>query len=90
MMADQAAVTVGTSSTELIAADDSRVLASLSTWIYITNLDVADVFVGDEDVTTATGTPIAAGETMVFPTRPRRALHGISAAGSAPVRYFIR
>jgi hypothetical protein len=89
-MADQGAVTVGTSSTELVAAGNDEANAADAGFIYITNNDSADVFIGDDTVTTTTGIIIPAGETFAFHAKRSRPLHGISAAGGANVRYFIR
>lgn len=85
----QGAVTIGTSATEIVAADDVR-QTGRGGIIYFTNEDVNDVWVGDSGVTTSTGTRVPPGEMMPFRAVVGHGLFGISAAGSAPGRFYVR
>ena len=89
-MAMQDLVTVGTAPTQLIAEDDPRLQRASGCWI--TNMDVADIRVGDAEVTMTTGTLIPPGEAMSWPagTPSSEPLYAISAAGNAPVQYALR
>lgn len=76
---DGRAVSVGTTATLLSDAD--------SGWIerLFTNVGSASVYIGNENVTTATGTPIAAGGSFAEAIFSGR-VYGIVASGTEEVR----
>lgn len=88
-MAQQAAVSVETSATELVAADDKRQTGSNGI-IYVHNAGSTDIYVGDAEVTTATGIPVASGKTEPFRAVNGHGLFGIVASGTESARYLIR
>lgn len=88
-MADQAAVTVTTTATEIVAADDPR-QSGPNGIIIVENRGSEEVFIGDNAVTTSTGIAIASGAKEPFRAANGKPLFGIVAAGSEEVRFFIR
>jgi hypothetical protein len=87
-MADQGAITVTTSSTQIVAASDGRLQGDKG-FIVVHNAHTADVYIGASDVTTSTGIILPAGETQRFVLRPTKALHAILASGTGTIRYGI-
>lgn len=88
-MADQEAIIVTTAATKLVGADDVRQDHDGIVYVY-NGAAAVEIYVGDSEVTTTTGTPVAATKTEAFRTRPGRDLYAIVASGSETVRILIR
>lgn len=79
-----AAVSVGNTATDLMATDlANRTLVTLQ------NVSNRDVFIGfNSSVTTSNGIRLAAGASMDLPVNAAVNLHGITASGTADVRFM--
>lgn len=79
------AVSVATTATRLDTAAETDTQPGSAVAVY--NNGSATVYLGDSDVTTATGFPLAAGSSMAFEFDVSKdALYGIVASGTVAVR----
>lgn len=76
-----AVISVTNSATLIKAATSGRQSISIQ------NLGAADMFIGNASVTTSTGLKVANGETYVI-DKTTAAIYGITASGTADVRYL--
>jgi hypothetical protein len=84
MAVSSRAVTVTTTATRLDATADSG--SPSVQGIMVHNNGAASVYLGGADVTTPTGFPLEAGESMAVDLRKGELLHGIVASGTVEVR----
>lgn len=70
------AVTVATTATLIVAADDQN------RWIYIHNAGGAKIYVGNADVTTSTGYHIGNGESQQIFIPSKETLYGVVASST--------
>jgi hypothetical protein len=85
MAIDSRAVSVATTATRLDTASESDSVSGSA--VALNNNGSATVYIGDSDVTTATGFPLAAGASISFNLDgPSDALYGIVASGTVEVR----
>lgn len=80
------AVSVGTTATQLTGGDTGAKSGSFA----VANVGAATIYIGGSGVTTATGFPIAAGESMSFDLRSATdEIYGIVASGTVAARVLM-
>lgn len=85
MAVDARAVSVGTTATRLDTQNETDDVSASAVAVY--NNGAETIYLGDVEVTTATGYPLAAGEHMsVRLDSPRDSLYGIVAAATEEAR----
>ena len=84
MAIDSRAVTVGTTPTLLDTIGEGDDMAGSA--VAVQNAGAATIYLGADDVTTATGFPLAAGASMSFKLFGVEALYGIVASGTVDAR----
>lgn len=88
-MAQQDSVSVATSATEIIAANDTR-LTGPDGIVYLTNKGANDVWIGDRNVISGEGLRIEAGKTEALRAIRGQEIHGLAETSSVDVAYLIR
>lgn len=88
-MAQQDSVSVATSATEIIAADDRR-LTGADGIVYLTNKGANNIWVGDASVASGEGLRIEAGKTEALRAIRGQEIYGLAETSSVDVAYLIR
>ena len=84
MALDPRAVSVATTATRIDTSSETDLARGSSVAVY--NNGAATVYLGDADVTTSIGYPLAAGAHFAIDLDPAEALYGIVASGTVEVR----
>lgn len=84
MATDVRAVSVATTATRLDTSSETDLARGSSVAVY--NNGSATIYVGDSDVTTATGFPLAAGASLSLDLDPAESLYGVVASGTVEAR----
>lgn len=84
MATDSRAVSVTTSATRLDTSSETDLARGSSIAVY--NNGAATVYLGESDVTTSIGYPLAAGQHYAEDLDPGETLYGIVASGTVEVR----